>query len=163
LARAAEETGIPVIFKSSFDKANRSKEDSARGPGMEEGLRRLERVRAETGLPLLTDIHEPHQAGPVAEGVDVLQIPAFLRRQSDRVAAAAPPGRPRNIKEGQWMAPDEMAAVVAKAPGAGGEEVAFTARGTFFAYGTLVVDMRSFARMRSAASAPTIFDGTHAV
>jgi 2-dehydro-3-deoxyphosphooctonate aldolase (KDO 8-P synthase) len=154
---------LPVIFKASFDKANRSKLDSPRGPGLEEGLRRLERVKAETGLPILTDIHEPHQARPAAEVVDVLQIPAFLCRQTDLVVAAGGTGRAVNIKKGQWMAPEEMAAAVEKARAAGAEDVAVTERGTILGYGDLVVDMRSFARIRAAAGTPAIFDGTHSV
>lgn len=163
LARLAEETGLPVIFKSSFDKANRSKGGAPRGPGLEEGLERLTRVRAATGLPLLTDIHEAAQAGPAGEVVDVLQIPAFLCRQTDLVTAAGRTGRAVNVKKGQWMAPEEMAAVVEKARSAGAREVAVTERGTFFGYGNLVVDMRSFQRMREAAGVPTVFDGTHSV
>lgn len=163
LARLSGETGLPVVFKASFDKANRSKGDAPRGPGVEEGLRLLSRVKAATGLPLLTDIHEPWHAEPVAEVVDVLQIPAFLCRQTDLVVAAGRTGRVVNAKKGQWMAPEEMRAVVEKARGAGAGEVAVTERGTFFGYGNLVVDMRSFRRLREATGAPAIFDGTHSV
>ncbi len=163
LARVSERTGIPVVFKASFDKANRSKVGSPRGPGIDEGMRRLERVGQECGLPLLTDLHEPDQAKPVAEVVDVLQIPAFLCRQTDLVLAAAGTGRALNIKKGQWMAPEEMAAVVEKARAGGSSTVLVTERGTFFGYGELVVDMRSFERMRKACRAPTVFDGTHSV
>jgi 2-dehydro-3-deoxyphosphooctonate aldolase (KDO 8-P synthase) len=163
LARLSEAIGIPVIFKSSFDKANRSKGDAPRGPGVEEGLHRLSRVKSETGLPLLTDIHEPWQAEPVAEVVDVLQIPAFLCRQTDLVVAAGRTGRVVNAKKGQWMAPEEMRAVLDKARTAGAGGVASTERGTFFGYGNLVVDMRSFRRLRDATGAPAIFDGTHSV
>src|SRR5690606_3032446 len=129
----------------------------------EEGLRRLERVRAATGLPLLTDVHEPAQARAAADVCDVLQIPAFLSRQTDLVVAAAETGRALNIKKGQWMAPEEMAGAVAKARAAGAGAIAVTERGTFFGYGDLTVDMRSFARLREATGAPAIFDGTHSV
>lgn len=163
LSGLASELGLPVIFKSSFDKANRSKAGAPRGPGLEEGLRRLERVKRESGLPVLTDIHEPWQAAPAAEVCDVLQIPAFLCRQTDLVEAAGRTGRPLNIKKGQWMAPEEMAGAVAKARGAGSGPVVVTERGTFFGYGDLVVDMRSFARLREATGARAVFDGTHSV
>lgn len=163
LVRTGDELGLPIIFKASFDKANRSKAGAARGPGLEEGLHRLERVRRETGLPLLTDVHEPEQARTAAEVVDVLQIPAFLSRQTDLVVAAAATGRAVNIKKGQWMAPEEMAGAVSKARAAGAAAIAVTERGTFFGYGDLTVDMRSFARMRAATGAPAIFDGTHSV
>ena len=163
LARLADQTGLPVVFKASFDKANRSKLGSPRGPGLEEGLKRLERVRSETGLPLLTDIHEPHQAAPAAEVVDVLQIPAFLCRQTDLLVAAGGTGRAVNVKKGQWMAPEEMAAAVEKVRESGAAEAAVTERGTIHGYGDLVVDMRSFARLRAATGVPAVFDGTHSV
>ncbi len=163
LARIARALRLPIIFKASYDKANRSRADAPRGPGLEQGLPLLERVGAVTGLPLLTDVHEPHHCAPVAEVVDVLQIPAFLCRQTDLVEAAGATGRPLNVKKGQWMAPEEMAAVVDKARRAGAGQVAVTERGTFFGYGNLVVDMRSFARMRAATGAPALFDGTHSV
>ncbi len=163
LVRTGSELGLPIVFKASYDKANRSRAGAARGPGLDEGLRRLERVRAETGLPLLTDVHEPAHARAAAEVCDVLQIPAFLSRQTDLVVAAAQTGRALNIKKGQWMAPEEMAGAVAKARAAGAESVAVTERGTFFGYGDLTVDMRSFARMRAATGAPAVFDGTHSV
>lgn len=163
LAELRIRTGVPIVFKASFDKANRSRAGAARGPGLEQGLRRLERVGAATGLPLLTDIHEAEQAGTVAQVCDVLQIPAFLGRQTDLIEAAARTGRPVNIKKGQWMAPEDMAGAVAKARNAGATAVAVTERGTFLGYGDLVVDMRSFARMREATNAPVIFDGTHSV
>lgn len=163
LAALSAATGLPVIFKSSFDKANRSKADAPRGPGLEEGLERLARVKAATGLPLLTDIHEPWQAAPAAQVVDVLQIPAFLCRQTDLVEAAGRTGKVVNAKKGQWMAPEEMKAVAEKARGAGAGGIAVTERGTFFGYGNLVVDMRSFIRLREATGAPAIFDGTHSV
>ncbi len=163
LVRVADALALPVIFKASFDKANRSKAGAARGPGLEEGLRRLERVARETGLPLLTDVHEPEQARAAAAVCDVLQIPAFLSRQTDLVVAAAETGRALNIKKGQWMAPEEMAGAVTKARAAGAGALAVTERGTFFGYGDLTVDMRSFARMRAATGVPAIFDGTHSV
>ena len=163
LARMSDDLGLPVIFKASFDKANRSSPGSPRGPGVEEGLRKLERVRAGTGLPLLTDVHLPEQCAPVAEVVDVLQIPAFLCRQTDLLVAAGATGRPVNVKKGQWMAPHEMRGAVGKVRGAGASAVAVTERGTFFGYGNLVVDMRGFTLMREACEAPTIFDGTHSV
>lgn len=163
LAALSTELALPVVFKASFDKANRSKLDSPRGPGLEAGLRSLERVRAETGLDLLTDVHEPHQAPAAAEVVDVLQIPAFLCRQTDLLTSAGKTGKVINIKKGQWMAPEEMAAAVDKTRSAGAAEVVVTERGTTHGYGDLVVDMRSFARIRSAAGAGVIFDGTHSV
>jgi len=163
LARISDDLGLPVIFKASFDKANRSSPGSPRGPGVDEGLRKLERVRAATGLPLLTDVHAPEQCAAVAEVVDVLQIPAFLCRQTDLLVAAGETGRPVNVKKGQWMGPAEMKGAAAKVRGAGAAGVALTERGTFFGYGNLVVDMRSFALLRQAGDAPAVFDGTHSV
>ena len=163
LAELSRELSLPVVFKASFDKANRSKLDSPRGPGLRPGLERLRRVAGETGLPLLTDIHEANQAQPAGAVVDVLQIPAFLCRQTDLLVAAGGTGKAVNIKKGQWMAPEEMAAAVEKARSAGASEVAVTERGTFLGYGDLVVDMRSFARLRTACAVPAIFDGTHSV
>ncbi|HEX6609261.1 MAG TPA: 3-deoxy-8-phosphooctulonate synthase [Hyphomicrobiaceae bacterium] len=161
LARISAELSLPIIYKASFDKANRSKSGAARGPGMEEGLRKLERVRQQTGLPVLTDVHEAAQCEAVGEVCDVLQIPAFLSRQTDLLLAAARTGKAMNIKKGQWMAPEEMVGAVEKARGA--EAIAVTERGTFFGYGDLIVDMRSFERMRAATGCPVIFDGTHSV
>jgi 2-dehydro-3-deoxyphosphooctonate aldolase (KDO 8-P synthase) len=163
LAELQTRAGVPIIYKASFDKANRSKAGAARGPGLDEGLRRLERVGRATGLPLLTDVHEAQQAAAVGEVVQVLQIPAFLSRQTDLVEAAARTGQCVNIKKGQWMAPEDMAGAVAKAQAAGAAAVAVTERGTLFGYGDLVVDMRSFARLRASAATPVIFDGTHSV
>jgi 2-dehydro-3-deoxyphosphooctonate aldolase (KDO 8-P synthase) len=163
LAELSARVALPVIYKASFDKANRSRPDAARGPGLEEGLRRLERVRAETGLPLLTDVHETRQCAAAAAVCDALQIPAFLCRQTDLITAAAATGRPVNIKKGEWMAPEEMAGAVAKARAAGAVAVAVTERGTCHGYGDLIVDMRSFTRMRAATGVPVIFDGTHSV
>ena len=163
VAGLARELGLSAVFKASFDKANRALPDAPRGPGLERGLEALARVRAETGLPVLTDVHEPAQAAAAAAVVDALQIPAFLCRQTDLLAAAGGTGRPVNIKRGQWMGPEEMAGAVEKVRRAGAESVAVTERGTFFGYGDLVVDMRAFARIRSATGAAVLFDGTHAV
>ena len=163
LAALGADLGLPVIFKASFDKANRSRIRSPRGPGLEEGLRRLARVRQETGLRLLTDVHEPRQAAPAAEVVDVLQVPAFLCRQTDLLLAAGRTGKPVNVKKGQWMAPEEMAGAAEKAREGGAPEVVTTERGTAFGYGDLVVDMRSIPRMRAACGGPVLFDGTHSV
>lgn len=163
LASISEELGLPIIFKASYDKANRSKAGSPRGPGLEEGLKRLARVKAETGLPLITDIHEPFHAMKAAEVVDVIQIPAFLCRQTDMLVAAGETGKVVSIKKGQWMAPEEMKHAVEKALLAGAPEVVVTERGSFFGYGNLVVDMRSFRRTREAAGVLAIFDGTHSV
>jgi 2-dehydro-3-deoxyphosphooctonate aldolase (KDO 8-P synthase) len=163
LARYAERRSVPVCFKASFDKANRSGLRAARGPGADEGLRLLERLREDSGLPLLTDIHEAHQATPAAEVADALQIPAFLCRQTDLLVAAGRTGRPVNVKKGQWMSPEGMTGSVEKVRSGGAREVAVTERGTFFGYGDLVVDMRNFARLRDATGAPVIFDATHSV
>lgn len=168
LAGIAGRLGVPLIFKSSFDKANRSSGASFRGPGMEEGLRILEKVRAHTGLPVLTDVHTPEQARAAAQAVDVLQTPAFLARQTDLIEAAAASGRPVNIKKAQFMAPADMRQVVEKgraaARKAGVEEQAFllTERGTSFGYHNLVVDMRSLAIM-AETGCPVVFDATHSV
>ena len=163
LARIHAALDLPIVFKASFDKANRSNAGAFRGPGLEEGLRRLERVRGETGLPVLTDVHAPEQAAAVAQTCDVLQIPAFLSRQTDLIVAAARTGSALNIKKGQWMAPEAMTGAVAKARGSGAGTIAVTERGTFFGYGDLVVDMRSFGRMREATGCAAAFDGTHSV
>jgi 2-dehydro-3-deoxyphosphooctonate aldolase (KDO 8-P synthase) len=163
LARIQERVPGGVVFKASFDKANRSNAGAARGPGIEEGLEKLARVREATGLRVLTDVHEPEQCAAVARTVDVLQIPAFLCRQTDLLVAAGATGRPVNVKKGQWMHPEGMRGAVDKVRGAGSRDVAVTERGTFFGYGDLVVDMRAFARMRAACDAPTIFDATHSV
>ena len=163
LAELAVKLGIAVIYKASFDKANRSRLKSARGPGLEAGLRALERVRAATGLPILTDVHEPGQVAAAARVADVLQIPAFLCRQTDLLVAAGKAGKPVNIKKGQWMSPEGMRGAVEKVRAGGAPEVAVTERGTFFGYGDLVVDMRSFPRLRAACKVPVIFDATHSV
>jgi 2-dehydro-3-deoxyphosphooctonate aldolase (KDO 8-P synthase) len=163
LAQLERDLGIPVCLKASFDKANRARLGASRGPGMEDGLRALERARAASGLPILTDIHEAQQAAPVAQVVDVLQIPAFLCRQTDLLVAAGRTGKPVNVKKGQWMHPEGMRGAVEKVRSAGAPEVAVTERGTFFGYGDLVVDMRNFTRLREATGAAVIFDATHSV
>jgi 2-dehydro-3-deoxyphosphooctonate aldolase (KDO 8-P synthase) len=162
LAAMAERLGVPLVFKSSFDKANRSALRSFRGPGLAEGLRVLALVRQETGLPVLTDIHEPGQCAPAAEVCDVLQIPAFLCRQTDLVVAAAATGRPVNIKKGQFMAPDDMRKVVDKARSTGNANITVTERGVSFGYHNLVVDMRSFALLHDDGI-PVIYDVTHSL
>jgi 2-dehydro-3-deoxyphosphooctonate aldolase (KDO 8-P synthase) len=163
LARIEREQGIPVCLKASFDKANRSRLGGNRGPGMDEGLRALERARSASGLPVLTDIHEAGQAAPVAQVADALQIPAFLCRQTDLLIAAGRTGKPVNVKKGQWLHPEAMRGAVEKVRSAGASEIAVTERGTFFGYGDLVVDMRNFTRLREATGAAVIFDATHAV
>jgi 2-dehydro-3-deoxyphosphooctonate aldolase (KDO 8-P synthase) len=157
----AERHGVPVVFKASYDKANRSSRHSYRGPGIDEGMRILARVKEETGLPLVTDVHEPGQAKIVAEVVDCLQIPAFLCRQTDLLAACAATGRALNIKKGQFMSPRDMERAVEKARSFGAPGVLLTERGTTFGYNDLVVDMRGLATMRGFA--PVCFDATHAV
>ncbi|HXY29547.1 MAG TPA: 3-deoxy-8-phosphooctulonate synthase [Gemmatimonadaceae bacterium] len=167
LARLADRVPGGIVFKASFDKANRSNAGAARGPGMTAGLAALERVRARSGLPILTDVHEPDQCAVAARVVDVLQIPAFLCRQTDLLTAAGATGKPVNVKKGQWMHPDGMRGAVEKVrcarPNGSTAGLAVTERGTFFGYGDLVVDMRSFARMRAACASPVVFDGTHSV
>ncbi len=162
VARHCARRGLPYIFKASFDKANRTSADSYRGPGLEAGLAILAKVRRETGVPVLTDIHTEAQTAAAAEAVDVLQIPAFLCRQTDLIAAAARTGRIVNLKKGQFLSPAEMGRVVAKAVAAGGRRLLVTERGTTFGYHNLVVDMRALAQMR-AFGFPVIFDATHAV
>ena len=156
-----------IVFKASFDKANRSNAGAARGPGFVEGLRALDRVRSETNLRVITDVHLPEQCGSAAEFVDALQIPAFLCRQTDLLLAAGATGKPVNVKKGQWLHPEGMRGAVQKIrsaqPPPATAEVAVTERGTFFGYGDLVVDMRSFTRMRQSCDAPVIFDATHSV
>ncbi|WP_111746439.1 3-deoxy-8-phosphooctulonate synthase [Salinisphaera orenii] len=162
VAEICRDLGIGYVFKGSFDKANRSSNDSYRGPGLDAGLKTLEAVKRQIGVPVTTDIHEREQIEPVADVVDVLQTPAFLCRQTDLIQAAAASGRPVNIKKGQFMAPGEMASVVAKARAAGGESVLVCERGFAFGYNNLVVDMRSLAMMRDHG-APVVFDATHSV
>ncbi len=163
LAALGARLGLHVVYKASYDKANRSRLGAARGPGLDEGLRALERVRAATGLPILTDVHEPGHVTAAAQVADVLQIPAFLCRQTDLLVAAGKARRPVNIKKGQWMAPDGMTGAVEKVRAGGAPEVAVTERGTFFGYGDLVVDMRNFSRLKAACGVPVVFDATHSV
>jgi 2-dehydro-3-deoxyphosphooctonate aldolase (KDO 8-P synthase) len=158
----AQRTGARIVYKSSFDKANRSSRDSFRGPGFAEGLDILRAVKAETGLPVISDIHEPAQAEPAAKVLDVLQIPAFLSRQTDLLTAAARTGRPVNVKKGQFMAPDDMALVLEKCRAAGNEDVMLCERGASFGYHNLVVDMRSFPMMQ-ALGVPIVYDVTHSL
>jgi 2-dehydro-3-deoxyphosphooctonate aldolase (KDO 8-P synthase) len=162
LAGLASKLNIPLVYKSSFDKANRTSVTSFRGPGMEEGLRILSEVKAATGLPVVTDIHHPEQAAPVAEVADVLQIPAFLCRQTDLLVAAAETGRIVNVKKGQFLAPWDMQNVVGKLRAAGNEHIWLTERGSTYGYNNLVVDMRSFPQMQSFG-VPVIMDATHSV
>ncbi len=169
LAELQAKLGLRVLFKGSFDKANRSNLDAHRGLGLDRGLARLARVRSETGLPVLTDVHEVHQVEQVGAVVDALQVPAFLCRQTDLLCAVGRTLKPVNIKKGQWMSAEEMGRAVAKVcsnRGGGGKgtaDIAVTERGTFFGYGDLVVDMRNFARLNEACSCPVLFDATHAV
>lgn len=163
LAEIGRRLDLPVCFKASFDKANRARADGPRGPGLEAGLRALEEVRASSGLPVLTDIHEAWQAPVVGPVVDALQIPAFLCRQTDLLLAAGATGRPVNVKKGQWLAPEGMRGAVEKVRAGGGQDIAVTERGSFFGYGDLVVDFRNLARMKAATGAPVLFDATHAV
>jgi len=154
--------GIPYVFKASFDKANRSAFHSFRGPGLKEGLKLLKTIKKELGVPVVTDIHETHQARPVAEVVDILQIPAFLSRQTDLLHAAAQTNAIVNVKKGQFLSPNDMRNVVDKIHESGSEKILLTERGASFGYNNLVVDMRSFPIMRSFGY-PVIFDGTHSV
>ena len=154
--------GMPFVYKSSFDKANRSSGNSYRGVGMAEGLSILAEVREKVGVPVLTDVHLPEQAKPVAEVVDMLQTPAFLCRQTDLIEAVAATGKPVNIKKGQFLTPWEMKNVLAKAKATGNERICLCERGTSFGYGNLVVDMRGFEIMKRSG-APVIFDATHSV
>jgi 2-dehydro-3-deoxyphosphooctonate aldolase (KDO 8-P synthase) len=154
--------GVPFIYKSSFDKANRSSHDSPRGPGLEQGLRILERVKKDLDLPVLTDVHEDSPLDEVASVVDVLQTPAFLCRQTNFIQSVARAGRPVNIKKGQFLAPWDMANVVDKARAAGNDQIMVCERGVSFGYNTLVSDMRGLAVMR-ATGCPVVFDATHSV
>ncbi len=162
LVEIAAELAVPLVFKASFDKANRTSKSSYRGPGLVEGLKVFERVKAETGLPVTTDVHESIQAAPIATVVDLLQIPAFLARQTDLLEAAAATGRPVNVKKGQFLAPWDMAHVVAKLESAGAPGILLTERGTTFGYGRLVNDFRAIPQMQ-ATGAPVVFDATHSV
>jgi 2-dehydro-3-deoxyphosphooctonate aldolase (KDO 8-P synthase) len=162
LAAVAAGRGVPFIYKSSYDKANRSSIDGYRGPGLQEGLRILRRVREEVGVPVLSDVHEVNQVEPAAEVLDVLQIPAFLARQTDLVVAAARTGKVVNVKKPQFVAPEDMVNVVAKIRSTGNEAIILTERGTSFGYHNLVVDMRGLLRMK-ALGYPVMFDATHSV
>jgi len=161
IQRITSDLGFPYIFKASFDKANRTSVKSFRGPGLVEGTRILKRLAADTGLPVLTDVHEAQQCEAVAEAVDVLQIPAFLCRQTDLLVAAGKTGRAVNIKKGQFVSPWDMTHPVEKVRSTGNERVFLTERGASFGYNNLVVDFRSLPVMRELA--PVVFDGTHSV
>ena len=163
LAELGARLGLHVIYKASYDKANRARLGAARGPGLERGLAALAKVRDATGLPILTDVHEPGHVAAAAQVAEVLQIPAFLCRQTELLVAAGRAGRAVNVKKGQWMAPEAMAGAVEKVRAGGAPEVAVTERGTFFGYGDLVVDMRNFARLRASCRTPVVFDATHSV
>lgn len=162
MAHMCRELDIPYIFKSSYDKANRTSVASYRGPGMEKGLKMLERVRSQVGVPVITDVHAVAEAAAAARVVDVLQIPAFLARQTDLVVAAAQTGKPINLKKAQFLAPWDMFHVVQKAESAGNRQIFITERGTCFGYNTLVVDMRSVSLL-SRSPYPLVFDATHSV
>jgi 2-dehydro-3-deoxyphosphooctonate aldolase (KDO 8-P synthase) len=153
---------IPYIFKASFDKANRSSIDSFRGPGLDEGLQILEKIKSEFDVPILTDIHEPYQATPAANVADVLQLPAFLSRQTDLIVAAAKTGAAINIKKAQFLAPEEMSNILQKCESSGNDRLILCERGTSFGYNNLVVDMLGFSVMKSFGY-PVLFDVTHAL
>lgn len=162
--RVTSKLGIPYVFKASFDKANRSSIHSYRGPGLEEGLKIFEAIKAEFGVPLITDVHEPWQAAQVAEVVDVLQLPAFLARQTDLVVALAKTGRVINIKKPQFLSPSQVQNIVEKFREAGNDQLILCDRGTCFGYDNLVVDMLGFAVMKKVTNnLPVIFDVTHAL
>jgi 2-dehydro-3-deoxyphosphooctonate aldolase (KDO 8-P synthase) len=162
LAVITSDLGIPFIFKASYDKANRSSVSSYRGPGLQEGLRILGNIKKRTGVPILTDVHDVSQVGPVAEVCDVLQIPAFLSRQTDLLVAAGRSGRVVNIKKGQFLSPQEIGNAAEKVAGTGNTKIILTERGASFGYQNLVVDMRSFPIMRKFGY-PVVFDVTHSV
>jgi 2-dehydro-3-deoxyphosphooctonate aldolase (KDO 8-P synthase) len=161
VSELVSKAGFALTFKASFDKANRTSGRSFRGPGLKTGIEWLARVKQEVGVPVLTDIHEPEQARPAAEVADVLQIPAFLCRQTDLIVAAGQTGRAMNLKKGQFMAPPDMAHAVGKARDAGAGAVTVTERGVSFGYHNLVVDFRSIPWIQSSANVPVWFDGTH--
>jgi 2-dehydro-3-deoxyphosphooctonate aldolase (KDO 8-P synthase) len=163
LREIAARVDMGLVYKTSFDKANRTSAKSARGLGLEEALPIFAEIRSSLGVPVLTDVHEPDQCARVAEAVDVLQIPAFLCRQTDLLVAAAATGRAVNVKKGQFLAPWDMAHVVAKITGAGNRNVLVTERGTSFGYNTLVSDMRALPILARSTGAPVIFDATHSV
>jgi 2-dehydro-3-deoxyphosphooctonate aldolase (KDO 8-P synthase) len=158
----AARCGMPLIFKASYDKANRTSRTSFRGPGLDAGLRTLADIKSKTGLAILTDIHEPSHAGPAAEVVDVLQIPAFLSRQTDLLVAAARTGKTVNVKKGQFLAPADMRHVIQKITAEGNESVLVTERGVSFGYNNLVVDVRAFPMLRELGY-PVVFDVTHSL
>ena len=162
LARVNERVDVNVVFKASFDKANRTSLNAQRGPGLHDGLDMLGQIAASSGLPVTTDIHLPEQAVPAAEVCSVLQIPAFLARQTDLLVAAAKTGKPLNVKKGQFMSPTDMKYVIDKVQGSGDGGVMLCERGTFFGYGRLVNDMQSLPIMRSLG-VPVVFDATHSV
>jgi 2-dehydro-3-deoxyphosphooctonate aldolase (KDO 8-P synthase) len=162
IARIAADCAVPYIFKASYDKANRSSIKGFRGPGLKEGLRILGKIKTELTVPVLTDIHEAAQAAPVAEVCDMLQIPAFLSRQTDLLVAAAKTGRIVNVKKAQFLSPWDMSYVVEKIAGAGNTQIVLTERGASFGYNNLVVDMRSFPVMRKLGY-PVVYDVTHSV
>ena len=162
IAGIAGERGVPFIYKSSYDKANRSSIHGYRGPGLREGLRILRKVREALGVPVLSDVHQVSEVGPAAEVLDVLQIPAFLCRQTDLVVAVARTGKPVNVKKGQFLSPGDMRNVADKVLSTGNRALLLTERGTSFGYGNLVVDLRGLADMR-ALGFPVVFDATHAV
>jgi 2-dehydro-3-deoxyphosphooctonate aldolase (KDO 8-P synthase) len=162
LAGIAADRRVPFIYKSSYDKANRSSVEGYRGPGLIEGLRILRRVRETVGVPVLSDVHQVEEVAPAADALDILQIPAFLCRQTDLILAAARTGKPVNIKKGQFLAPPDMKNVVDKVRSTGNEAVLLTERGTSFGYHNLVVDMRGLVQLR-ALGVPVVFDATHSV
>ena len=160
--RICEKLGMPYVFKASFDKANRSSYDSFRGPGLEEGLKQLAAIKKELGVPIVSDIHETYQVEKAAEVLDVLQIPAFLCRQTDLVYAAGKTGKCVNVKKGQFLAPWDMKNVISKLEAAGNHDILLTERGSSFGYNTLVTDMRGLAIMRELGY-PVVMDATHSV
>jgi len=162
IAKIAADCGVPLVFKSSFDKANRTSKDGFRGPGLDEGLRILRRVKDELGLPVITDVHETQQITAVAEVADILQTPAFLCRQTDFITAVVAAGKPVNIKKGQFLAPWDMRHVLDKALAAGNDQIMLCERGASFGYNNLVSDMRSLLVMRGFG-APVVYDATHSV
>jgi 2-dehydro-3-deoxyphosphooctonate aldolase (KDO 8-P synthase) len=162
LRRITDAAGVPFVYKSSYDKANRSSIASYRGPGLKEGLRILRKVRQEVGVPVLSDVHDVSEVEPAADVLDVLQIPAFLCRQTDLVVACGRTGKPVNVKKGQFLAPRDMRNVVEKIRSTGNEQILLTERGTSFGYNTLVVDFRGFLDMREFGY-PVVFDATHSV
>ncbi|HSW45890.1 MAG TPA: 3-deoxy-8-phosphooctulonate synthase [Phycisphaerae bacterium] len=159
IRKIAEAAKVPLIFKASYDKANRSSAHSFRGPGLEEGLKILSEVRSKVGLPVTADVHWPHESAPAAQALNLLQIPAFLCRQTDLLVAAGRTGKPVNVKKGQFMAPEQMRLAVQKVTESGASGVLLTERGTFFGYGKLVNDMTAIPTM--SAFAPVVFDATH--